>query len=295
MNISGDDSEHRCQVESFIEICQLVRRIQEICTEIAITGYINPLNLAYEIYAKKAKAEKLQVHFWNSSEFDIYIAEDHFEQTCVERFREMLKLMDSMLVDVKNNSIKILNSEKDYFLNFWSGAQYNTVLNYLTNNIKQGENDKIVKQEAISLLDYAFGQLSRKDICAQIPHENKIQVEVKDFNTLENLKNNKILSKAKDFNQLKYDDNTELGFEYFKIDFNHKKYISYTKLVSKKDNFVNLHRLVLHCNMYTTKGQIGSFVQRALFDMHKTQYYVFDLDLTFLSCSSRTCTSRPRL
>jgi hypothetical protein len=59
--------------------------------------------------------------------------------------------------------------------------------------------------------------------------------------------------------------------------------VSYTRLISRKDQFKHVHRLALHCNMFTTKGQIGSFIQRALFDGHKIQYYVFDLDLLSMS------------
>jgi hypothetical protein len=38
----------------------------------------------------------------------------------------------------------------------------------------------------------------------------------------------------------------------------------------------------MHCNMYTTRWQINSFIQRALLDRHNLQYYVLDLDLLSL-------------
>jgi hypothetical protein len=133
MNDDGEDSVYRAQVETFIEICLLVGRIQDTCTEIAETGYINPLKKAYEFYIEQhnnkneeqiyemQETQNLQVHFWNNFDFDIYIVDENFDKTCVERFRETNKLMSKILEDVKNESLKILNSKKDYYLNYLSG------------------------------------------------------------------------------------------------------------------------------------------------------------------------------
>jgi hypothetical protein len=51
--------ESKTQVECFINICLLVKQIQEICSEICVTGHINPLNRAFIEYAQKRGKEKL--------------------------------------------------------------------------------------------------------------------------------------------------------------------------------------------------------------------------------------------
>jgi hypothetical protein len=165
MNDKTEDKDYVKKVDAFISIYQLLKGILQVTTDIAKTGYINPLSKACE-----TKVENLEFHFWTNFDFDIYIVDSEFDENCVDRFEDFYELGKDIKEEVKNVSLTILNSKEDYYLNYLSGAQYNTLLDYLTKN-KVGTSShqkEFAVEEAKSLLEYCFGKESKKVVVNEL-------------------------------------------------------------------------------------------------------------------------------
>lgn len=215
-----------------------------------------------------------KVIFLNKSNFDffIFVENQNFDDTIVSRFWDVDLFLNKIVKDVTKNSIGIL--KQHHWLNMLCGSQFNEMLGCFESNQRQNQ---LIEQNVQSMIIYSMGKTAAEYESAL---SSRGSVANESFRTLENLLSNRVIKRLYTPQTITFALKNGLGFRYYAYQKNSDKFEILLQMAAKNSGiFRSEHQFIFHCNKYRTSIEVTGFVQRALFDRMKNNYYCIDFHL----------------